>query len=122
MDARAQSARNQDIARGAIMVKKHEDLKAEVESNREIGLRSHTSKWDTMARNVLRDDLGEFEDSIKFEYDLDVKTRDRLIAHTRQDAAMAYYAARAAYLEAVNARILSWITLILCLIILYKVW
>jgi hypothetical protein len=40
------------------------------------------------ARNVLRTDLGFYSD-IPADYDLDEATRDRLIAHCRQDAAHA---------------------------------
>lgn len=46
-----------------------------------------------MARFGLKDDLGEL-DSHPTHYDVDDATRDRLIAHTRQDVAMAYYAIR----------------------------
>ncbi|MCX7308848.1 MAG: hypothetical protein NTZ72_13270 [Afipia sp.] len=40
------------------------------------------------ARNVLHDELGRFSD-IQREYDIDDATRDRLIVHTRHDAAHA---------------------------------
>jgi hypothetical protein len=41
-----------------------------------------------VARNVLQEDLGLYEDH-QPDYHLDQETRDRLIAHTRQDAAHA---------------------------------
>lgn len=41
-----------------------------------------------IARNVLHEDLGYY-DSQQFVYSLDEDTRDRLIAHARQDAAHA---------------------------------
>ena len=40
----------------------------------------------TIARNVLHEDLGHFGEP-ESSYHLDEKTRDRLIAHARQDAA-----------------------------------
>lgn len=51
-------------------------------------------KWDALARNVLKDDLGEFTNSDPTCYFYDDATRDRLIAHTRQDAAMVYGAVK----------------------------
>lgn len=42
-----------------------------------------------VAKHSLDDDLGYFSDSYDFSYDLDDKTRDRLIANARQDAAHA---------------------------------
>ena len=40
-----------------------------------------------VAKNVLHDELGYFSDSDDDDYGLDETTRDRLIAHGRQDAA-----------------------------------
>jgi hypothetical protein len=34
-------------------------------------------EWEARARNVLQDDLGNFDDSAKVDYDLDQPTRDR---------------------------------------------
>ena len=42
-----------------------------------------------LARNILHDDLGYFAKSWPSVYSLDEETRDRLIAHARQDAAHA---------------------------------
>jgi hypothetical protein len=41
------------------------------------------------AENVLHTDLGYFSDGAEIDYNLDEPTRDRLIAHGRQDAAHA---------------------------------
>jgi hypothetical protein len=41
-----------------------------------------------VAQNILHEELGQFSD-IQSMYDLDEATRNRLIAHTRQDAAHA---------------------------------
>jgi len=42
----------------------------------------------TIARNILHEDLGHFDSQLTT-YGLDDATRDRLIAHARQDAAHA---------------------------------
>ncbi|WP_108462257.1 hypothetical protein [Devosia naphthalenivorans] len=47
------------------------------------------------ARNVLHEDLGYFR-SKSADYSLDQDTRDKLLAHARQDAAHAVYAASTA--------------------------
>jgi hypothetical protein len=107
------------------MTNSKEDLDASIEVAKDMGWFGWGKKpaiWDAMAFNVLQKDLGEFEDSTTIDYGLDESTRDRLIAHARQDAAMAFYAAQAAYREAANARLLSWLSFILLLVILYKVW
>ena len=107
------------------MVKRKEDLAANVQTAKEFGWFGWGKKpaiWEAMARNILRDDLGEFEDSTGFTYDVDEPTRDRLIAHARQDAAMAFYAARAAHTAAAKARFWSTLSCILLSITLFKVW
>jgi len=42
-----------------------------------------------MALNILEKDLGSYSDSAAVDYALDEATRDRLIAHARQDASHA---------------------------------
>lgn len=79
-------------------------------------------EWEVRARNVLNDDLGRFDDSGKVCYDLDQSTRDRLLAHCRQDVAMIYFALVKAEREARSARIWSWVGLIVLLMVVYKVW
>jgi hypothetical protein len=104
---------------------KREDLKDSLQVAKEMGwfgLGRHGAIWDTKSRNTLSDDLGEYEDSRRHEYDLDGPTRDRLIAHARQDAAMAFYAAADAHKEAAASRLLSWLSFLLLLAVLYKVW
>jgi hypothetical protein len=78
--------------------------------------------WQARSRNVLDDDLGIFDDSGEADYCLEDATRDRLIVHTRQDVAMAYFALIDAEREAKNARIWSWASFLVSLVILYKVW
>ena len=48
--------------------------------------------WSALSKNVLHDDLGYYSDSADTNaiYNLSDETRDRLIAHSRQDAAMVY--------------------------------
>ena len=55
------------------------------------------------AQNVLHEDLGYF-DSKSAAYDLDPPTRDKLLAHARQDAANAVYAAMTAAREVKRLR------------------
>ena len=63
--------------------------------------------WNAISKNTLQDDLGRFSDSQNYDYDLDDATRDRLIAHTRQDTALNYNVNRS-ILKAVNtARLYS---------------
>ena len=61
------------------------------------------AEWNAFSGNILNDDLGKFIDSTMFQYGLDEATRDRLIAHTRQDAAMAYAAASDTFHHAKSA-------------------
>ena len=80
-----------------------EDLKSRLEavSDFPFSKRSqHKGKLNAISANILHDDLGEFSDSVEFDYHLDDTTRDRLIAHGRQDAAMAYLMATDAYYQA----------------------
>jgi len=103
---------------------KNEELKRDLASIRPIQgwLSVDQQDWEVRARNILDDDLGRFDDSGKVDYDLDQPTRDRLLAHSRQDVAMIYYALVKAEREARTARVLSWVGLIVSLIVLYKVW
>jgi hypothetical protein len=103
---------------------KRDDLKASLDAINVVpsALPKRLQEWEVRARNILDDDLGLFDDSTCFNYDLDDTTRDRLIAHSRQDIAMVYYALVSAEAEARYARFLSWITLLVSLAVLYKVW
>lgn len=66
------------------------------------------------ARNVLHEDLGYFR-SKSTEYVLDEATRDKLLAHARQDAAHAVYAALTAAREVKKLRhqVISMLLLVL---------
>ncbi len=105
-------------------MKKAQALKLSLKTIRDIPgrLPKRQAEWDAAARNVLQEDLGMFDDSVCHDYGLDETTRDRLIAHARQDAALAYYAAAKAEGEARSARIWSWFSLLVLCLVLYKVW
>jgi len=65
-----------------------EALKAELDAIK--SLRGDASMIDAaIGRNILREDLGEYKTDWLASYSLDEHTRDRLIAHARQDAAHA---------------------------------
>jgi len=104
------------------MTKRREDLRSALEDASEmgwfrIGLRA--AQWEVKSKNILDDDLGSFEDSTRFDYDLDEASRDRLLAHARQDAAMAFYASADAHAEASSARLWSWLSFLVLLLILF---
>lgn len=66
-----------------------ESLKSALRGHAAFGPRSTTENNDVIARNILHGDLGHFRDEGFQEYNLDERARDRLIAHARQDAALA---------------------------------
>lgn len=67
-----------------------EELKSQLRMDRDLrNWGAHREVEDNVtARNVLHQDLGRYAGR-HTKYDLDEETRDRLIAHTRQDAAQA---------------------------------
>lgn len=71
-----------------------EELRAQIKVMREMGA-TQAAIDAKMAQNILHEDLGYFA-SKTTEYDLDPQTRDKLLAHARQDAAHAVYAAMSA--------------------------
>jgi hypothetical protein len=68
--------------------KAEEHLKQQLAFAKETGPRNASFLNSIIAKNVLHEDLGRF-DSFLQRYNLDEDTRDRLIAHARQDAAHA---------------------------------
>ncbi|MHC2454523.1 hypothetical protein ACVMIX_001164 [Rhizobium leguminosarum] len=64
------------------------DLKVRLDAIRSLG-GDQAAVDAAIARNILHEELGQFEDSALATYNLDDTTRDRLIAHARQDAAHA---------------------------------
>ncbi len=71
-----------------------------------------------LARNILREELGAFEDPLKAigPYDLDSKTANTLLAHARQDIAMVYSLVSRAneqlYQVIAMVRALTWLVLL----------
>jgi hypothetical protein len=70
--------------------KAEEHLIQQLAMARETGARDANLLNSIVAKNVLHEDLGRF-DTIPQWYRLDTDTRDRLIAHARQDAAHALF-------------------------------
>ncbi|MBY5317914.1 hypothetical protein GR210_27055 [Rhizobium leguminosarum] len=69
-----------------------QDLQTRLQAIRSLGGNDQAFVDATIARNILHEDLGQFEGSLTT-YNLDDATRDRLIAHARQDAAHAVMSA-----------------------------
>jgi hypothetical protein len=63
-------------------------LKMQLAMSKDMGWKDHNALNLVVARNVLQEDLGRFAGRLHA-YHLDDDTRDRLLAHTRQDAAHA---------------------------------
>ena len=74
------------------------------------------------AKNVLHEDLGYFKSETQ-SYNLDDKTRDKLIVHTRQDVANAVYAATTAgkKVKALQASV-GFLTLLVLVLLCLQVW
>ena len=69
-------------------------------------------EWNALSKNVFDDDLGFFSDSIEYDYELDNATRDRLIAHARQDVAMNYMAISDTFKLAHSAKLYSLLAMV----------
>jgi hypothetical protein len=65
--------------------KAEEHLRQQLSFAKDTGTKDASTLNSIVAKNVLHDDLGRFDTFPKW-YQLDNDTRDRLIAHTRQDA------------------------------------
>ncbi|MBX4952114.1 MULTISPECIES: hypothetical protein [Rhizobium] len=86
-----------------------EAVKLELETIRSVqGRVTQDAVEATMARFVLKEDLCELKNDWPTSYGLDEDTRDRLIAHARQDAALAYYSSSNAKKEVKRLRFLVW--------------
>jgi len=89
------------------MTTKNDDLRGVLNAIRDMPATAREKRsaiLNARSRNILHDDLGEFTDSIEFNYYLDDPTRDRLIAHTRQDTAMNFNAIEDVYLVSLAAK------------------
>lgn len=108
----------------------NEDLKMKLQTIHSLPWSNKEAQvWDATARNVLDDDLGKFSDSFCAEYNLDKSTRDRLIVHSRQDAALIYNALADTYKHAKSANIyaqwaviFAFISMCICMYIAYKLY
>ncbi|MBY3262223.1 hypothetical protein HFO15_11240 [Rhizobium laguerreae] len=86
-----------------------EAVKLELETIKSVqGRASQDTAEATMARFVLKEDLCELKNEWPTIYGLDEDTRDRLIAHARQDAALAYYSSNNTKKEVKRLRFLVW--------------
>ena len=85
------------------MLTKDEDLKLKLQTLKSLNNTAGENKvleWDMISRNISSEDRGEFKDSFCPTYDLDDVTRERLLVHARQDAAMTFLAASDTYKQA----------------------
>ena len=97
------------------MTTRQEDLQSRIDAVEDIpvaAFKKPKMRWNAHSGNILDDDLGQFSDSIKFDYELDKTTRDRLIAHARQDSAMAFLAAADVYQYAKSANKNAWLAVV----------
>jgi hypothetical protein len=74
--------------RGSTKEKAEENLIQQLSFAKETGPKDANFLNSIVARNILHEDLGRFDTRLR-RYGLDDDTRDRLIAHARQDAAHA---------------------------------
>jgi len=75
--------------------------------DQEVGGKGYTAEDSinvAIGQNVLREEIGYFGPWEGARYKFDDETRDRLLAHGRQDAASAFAMARSAFKEAHYAR------------------
>ena len=106
-------------------------LRARELMDREAGtsiIRQANDRGELISRATLKHELGDFGDWDGESYTLDTLTRDRLIAHARQDAALACHLASEAVKHAATAaqrsgqiRLISAATLLVSIVILVAV-
>ena len=94
-----------------------EGLKAAIAAHKALGRRDTTSDNNVVAQNILEGDLGYFRDAGIAQYDLDEEARDRLIAHARQDAALAVLNSASLLAEVARMRRRQRITMVLLLVV-----
>ena len=66
-----------------------EAYRAALTAHDDFAPKNKSLRNNVLARNILHEELGYFKDSRNISYDLDDEIRDRLIAHARQDIALA---------------------------------
>jgi len=105
--------------------------KAQLAMEKSIGIKPGSAESikknaNLIARNVMQEDTGVFGGPVDISYDFDDATRDRLIAHTRQDAANAMILGSDAIdgIEKLqkSVRNLSWVSYILLGLVLVFFW
>lgn len=74
----------------------------------------------SFARNILHEDLGYIGDDTQTCYHLDEDTRDRLIAHARQDAALACVSITGIRKEIRTLKLLLWLVVAIGIGLLLK--
>ncbi|GLK76718.1 hypothetical protein GCM10008171_19720 [Methylopila jiangsuensis] len=82
----------------------HDAIRHDLNARKAMGESGEIVRSEVIARAMLDQDLGYHSDSLRHDYGLDEATRDRLIAHARQDAANAQGNALAAYKAAISAK------------------
>jgi hypothetical protein len=70
------------------MMKAEEDLNSTLKVFDRLDITDHSTRNGAIAKNVLDEELGRFEDTPR-NYSIDKATRDRLLVHGRQDVAHA---------------------------------
>lgn len=66
-----------------------DDLALRLASLKRLKLTGVGQKNHSIAENILDEELGRFRDSLQSSYDLTETVRDRLVVHSRRDAAQA---------------------------------
>jgi len=97
----------QSKSEGQPMTTKNDDLRGMLNAVRDMPATAREKRsaiLNARSKNILDDDLGKFTDSMAFSYYLDDPTRDRLIAHTRQDTAMNFNAIEDLYSVSLTAK------------------
>jgi hypothetical protein len=100
-----------------------EGLRGELQVLRDLGRKGPTWEAQALSRCTLHEDLGYYSDSTNSDYGLDEATRDRLIAHARQDAAHAVAASKYILDRLSTLRLISLASLVLNVVLAaYMLW
>lgn len=104
---------------GVKKITAEEALKTDLWAEKMIAGMKSTTMDAALARNILAGDLGEFKDRFLTAYSLDEDTRDRLIAHARQDAAHAVLIAVRNQKQIAGLKRMAWVLMAMCGTILW---
>ncbi|QND42398.1 hypothetical protein HB770_11755 [Rhizobium leguminosarum bv. viciae] len=102
-----------------------EAVKLDLDSIKSVnGKVTQDAKEASFAQHILKEDLGELKNDWLAVYSLDEDTRDRLIAHARQDAALACASSANTKKEVKRLRRLVWffglINLAMLLVLVFR--